>query len=110
MSMRSIALATTALFVLTAGVGVTQAHPQDEQVRQLNLEQLRIAQAARGVTTEPSTMPATETTTPDGQGGPEYQGPPSPEEGMTDDDNTSTPADEMPNQPVPNAPPPARPQ
>jgi hypothetical protein len=102
MSIKSIALAGAALFVLTASTGVALAHPQDEQVRQLNLEQLRKAQAARGVTTSEPSMPASETTTPDGKGGPELQGPPSPEEGMTDEGDkpveggTPAPTDQEP--------------
>jgi DNA polymerase-3 subunit gamma/tau len=107
MSIKSIALATTAFFVLTAGASVVQADPQDERVRQLNLEQLAKAQAARGTATtgQPATMPATETTTPDGQGGPEFQGPPKPDEGMTDEDDTTKPAEDTPDQPA-TAPPP----
>jgi hypothetical protein len=82
MTIRSIALASAALFALTGGIAVAQADEQDEQVRQLNIQQLEKAQADRGTTTAPA-----ETMTPDGQGGPELQGPPAPDEGMTDDDD-----------------------
>src|SRR5262245_6235665 len=112
MSIKSIALAGAALLALTSSAGVAFAHPQDEQVRQLNLEQLRKAQAARGMTTQPATAPAAETATPDGQGGPELKGPPSPEEGMTDEDSSTpkepgtAPTKKPETAPQPSTPPP----
>jgi hypothetical protein len=85
MSIKSIALAGAALFALTAGVGVAQADDQDDEVRQLNIQQLEQARGDTGTAPAPSTAP-------DGQGGPEFQRPPSPDEGMDDDNTADEPA------------------
>lgn len=86
MSIKSFALAGAAIAALTMGVSLAQADEQDAEVRRLNLEQLQKAQA--GDTTAPTMAPAP-AAQPDGQGGPELQGPPTPDEGMADE-----PADE----------------
>jgi hypothetical protein len=84
MSIKSFALAGAAIVALSMGASIAQADDQDDEVRQLNLEQLEKAKAGGSDATAPA--PATQ---PDGQGGPELQGPPTPDEGMTDE-----PADE----------------
>lgn len=85
MSIKSFALAGAAIIALTAGASVAQADDQDDDVRQLNIEQLEKARGETGDTT--TTAPAPKS---DSQGGPELQSPPTPDEGMTDDE----PADE----------------
>jgi hypothetical protein len=88
MKTKYIALAGATLVALSAGVAY--ADEQDEKVRQLNLEQLA---KARGQQTDQA---APAPIVPDGQGGPEYQSPPSPDEGMTDEPSTG---DEMSDEP-----------
>lgn len=91
MSIKSFALAGAALIALTVGgVGVAQADEQDDEVRQLNLEQLEKARAG-GDTTTTAPAPAA---APDGQGGPEFQAPPTPDEGMTDEPGDEPAAEE----------------
>lgn len=99
MSIKSIALAGAALFALSAGISVAQADEQDDEVRQLNIQQL---EQARGDSGADTTIPES-ANEPDGQGGPELQGPPSPDEGMDDDEDT---ADEpaADDEPVPQGP------
>lgn len=80
MSIRSLALAGAAFVALAASLGVAQADEQDEEVRRLNLEQLEKARAENAADT---VMPAPK---PDGQGGPEFTRPPTPDEGMTDEE------------------------
>lgn len=95
MMFRTLALAGAAMAALT--FAAQAADEQDGEVRQLNLEQLDKAKsgdtdAPIPSATDEQTQP--EQTAPDGQGGPEFQGPPSPDEGMTDepaDDTTATP-------------------
>lgn len=79
-SIRSLALAGAAFVALAASLGVAQADEQDEEVRRLNLEQLEKARAENAADT---VMPAPK---PDGQGGPEFTRPPTPDEGMTDEE------------------------
>ncbi len=88
MSIKSIALASAALFALSAGISVAQADEQDDEVRALNNQQLEQARGESGTTTT-APEPAMEN---DGQGGPELQGPPSPDEGMDDEDTADEPA------------------
>lgn len=87
MSIKSFALAGAAIIALTAGASVAQADDQDDEVRQLNIEQLEKARGETGDTTTPAPKP-------DGQGGPELQSPPTPDEGMTDDEPADEPATE----------------
>jgi hypothetical protein len=87
MSIKSFALAGAAIIALTAGANVAQADDQDDEVRQLNIEQLEKARGEAGDTATTAPAPAPK---PDGEGGPELQSPPTPDEGMTDDE----PADE----------------
>jgi hypothetical protein len=103
MSIKSIALASAALFALSAGISVAQADEQDDEVRQLNVEQLEKARNQSDTTTTTAPEP---TMKPDGQGGPELQGPPSPDEGMDDDDTADEPAtsDEPSTEDVPQGP------
>jgi hypothetical protein len=81
---------------LLAFAGAAVADDQDDQVRQLNLEQLEKAKSDNPDASIPEAMPAP--SQPDGVGGPELTGPPTPEEGMTDDeeatDDIQGPADE----------------
>ncbi|MDZ4869333.1 MAG: hypothetical protein SGI91_18585 [Alphaproteobacteria bacterium] len=90
MSIKSFALAGAAIVALSVGAGIAQADDQDDEVRALNLQQLEQAGGDAsdvGTTTAPS--PATQQ---DGQGGPDLQGPPTPDEGMTDDEPADEPA------------------
>lgn len=89
MSIKSFALAGAAIVALSVGAGIAQADDQDDEVRALNLQQLEQAggDASDVGTTTTAPSPATQE---DGQGGPDLQGPPTPDEGMTDDE----PADE----------------
>lgn len=93
---------------------------EDAITRQLNLDQLAKAQDRVNTATERQTAPDMQ----DGQGGPEFQGPPGPNEGMTDDDiddtmtplsptttprdttqpNTTTPPEDMPAPPPSSSP------
>lgn len=96
MMIRTLALAGAAVAALS--FAAQAADEQDSEVRQLNLEQLDKAKS--GDTDAPAATEAPEATlpeaaAPDGQGGPEFQGPPSPDEGMTDEpaDNALPPPD-----------------
>jgi hypothetical protein len=86
MSTKSFALAGAAIVALSMGASIAQADDQDDEVRQLNIEQLEKAKAGGSDAPATAPMPASQ---PDGQGGPELQGPPTPDEGMKDE-----PADE----------------
>ena len=96
MKTKYIALAGAALVALSAGIA--SADEQDEQVRQLNLEQLA---KAGGQMPDQATAP----TAPDGQGGPEFQTPPTPDEGMTDEPGRDDTTDEEPAPDRPATPP-----
>ena len=92
MRVTHILLAGAAIAALTYGMAVaaeTQTKAEEDAItRQLNLDQLA---KARGQA--PAQPPATQ----EGSGGPELQGPPTPEEGMKDDEGkkeTMPPADE----------------
>jgi len=111
MMLRQICLAGAAVAALSCGIATTaEARSKAEEdaiTRQLNLDQLAKAQASRGA--PPTQAPARQ----DGQGGPELQGPPTPDEGMADDvvDDTvddmkpDVPEKIAPPEPVPNQPP-----
>jgi len=91
MSIKSFALAGAALAALSMSASLAYADEQDAEVRRLNIEQLEKAQA--GDNTAPTTAPAP-AAQPDGQGGPELQGPPTPDEGMTDEPTDEPAAEE----------------
>lgn len=106
MTLKTMCLTGAAIAALSCGIVTTaEARSRAEEdaiTRQLNLDQVAKAQAARGAVT---TSPAMQ----DGQGGPELQGPPAPEEGMVDDaveDVTPDVPDELtpPEQPAPTQP------
>lgn len=93
MMLKHVSIGCVALLAFT---GAAVADEQDDQVRQLNLEQLDKAKSDNPDASTPEAMPAT--SQPDGVGGPEFKGPPTPEEGMTDDEEATDkgkgPADE----------------
>lgn len=96
MNARYISLAGAAMLALSAGlVGTAAADDQDDEVRALNIQAL---EQARGDDSDMKAAPAP-STQPDGVGGPEFSAPPTPDQGMTDDeddadDNAPPPADE----------------
>ena len=84
MNFKQICLTGAAIIALGAGTVAAQARSTAEEdaiTRQLNLDQLNKTQSSGA-----NTMQATPAPAPDGQGGPEFQGPPKPDEGMTDED------------------------
>lgn len=116
MMFRTLALAGAAMAALT--FAAQAADEQDSEVRTLNLEQLDKAKS--GDTDAPAPAAADEQAQPeqsapmDGQGGPEFQGPPNPDQGMTDEpaddqaapppDAEATPADEPADEGAPTPP------
>jgi hypothetical protein len=90
MSIKSFALAGAAIVALSFGAGIAQADDQDDEVRALNLQQLE--QAGGNASDVDATTAPSPATQQDGQGGPDLQGPPTPDEGMTDDEPADEPA------------------
>jgi hypothetical protein len=100
MTLKHICFIGAAVVALNAGVVSAQARSTSEEdavTRQLNLDQLDKAQSGENTMNRAPTPDSR-----DGQGGPEFQGPPGPNEGMTDeppakgDDAAPAPEDQAP--------------
>ena len=102
MKLKHIYLAGVAAAALSVGIVDAQARSTTEEdaiTRQLNLEQLDSPQSYDA--NAPIATP-----TRDGQGGPEFQGPPKPDEGMTDEDSNGDEGAKTDDQDDQNVPPP----
>lgn len=108
MSIKSLALAGAAIVALSVGAGIAQADDQDAEVRALNLQQLE--QAGGDASDVDANMAPSPATQQDGQGGPDLQGPPTPDEGMMDDEPSDEPATDDTSDDEPDADEPGQPQ
>jgi len=96
MSFKHLWLAGAAIVALAGIATAAEARTTAEEdaiTRQLNLEQAEKARAAVSSAPARAQQP---TDMQDGQGGPQFKGPPRPDEGMTEEDDTDAMREDVP--------------